>query len=461
MLNPEDFVDVNREWFMPKLDRRELGGFLERDNRHALGHFAVWLILLGCLGYLASRLFLASSWWALPAFLCYGIVYSGNNARWHECSHGTCFRSDGWNKFFYWLCGSMEFRDGIEFRWSHARHHSYTMMRTIDPEIPLPRPPKLLKYFADYFYLWSGFYALRNLIMNSLGIVPGMVRNYVPEEEFRAMFNSARLALLPHVLVIILAAALGSWLPILLFGLPRFYGCFVQWTFNGMQHAAMAENEYDHRVSTRSFVLNPVLSFLYINMEYHIEHHLYPLVPWHQLPKLNRAVRAELPVPYHGLLPALAECLQALIRLKKDTSFNIPRPLPDGELPHHDPVTTAAESLWNSGGITREIDGVTWMSAGSVQGIRNEGMVLLRAEDRHIIVYAKDDGFCASDGLCTHEQAPLINGKRDSEIIECPKHNARFHICTGEVLRKPARENLKVYSVREEDGSVFVRVAED
>ena len=33
----------------------------------------------------------------------------------------------------------------------------------------------------------------------------------------------------------------------------------------------------------------------------------------------------------------------------------------------------------------------------------------LRAGDRHIIVYAQDGGFCATDGLCTHEQGPLIN----------------------------------------------------
>ena len=262
MLNPADYVDIQKPWFMPYLGRKELNSFLERTNRHALGHFGLWLVLLGGLGYLAARLFLAGSWWALPAFLAYGIIYSSNNARWHECSHGTCFRSDWLNKFFYWLCGSMEFRDGIEFRWSHARHHSYTMMRTIDPEIPLPRPPKIWHYFVDYLYLRSGFYAVRNLILNALGIAPKSVRNYVPEEEFKAMFASARLALLPHILVAALSICLGSWLPVLLYGLPRFYGCFVQWAFNGLQHAGMAENEYDHRVSSRSFVLNPVLSFL-------------------------------------------------------------------------------------------------------------------------------------------------------------------------------------------------------
>lgn len=61
----------------------------------------------------------------------------------------------------------------------------------------------------------------------------------------------------------------------------------------------------------------------------------------------------------------------------------------------------------------------------------------LRAGDRHIIVYAQDGGFCATNGLCTHEQGPLINGKLDGNIIKYPKHNAGLHICAGEVLHAP------------------------
>jgi fatty acid desaturase len=218
MLDPADYVESGSKWFAPNLTRKELKTFLTRNNHRGFAHFGLWLALLGGLGYLAARLYLVGSWWAIPSFLIYGVVYSSNNARWHECSHGTCFRSDWANRFFYWLCGSMELRDGIEFRWSHARHHSYTMIRTIDPAIPLPRPPNLIKYAMDYFYLWSGFYALRNLILHAVGVVPGMVRNYVPEDEFKVMFWSARAALLPHVLVILLSILTASWLPVLLFG---------------------------------------------------------------------------------------------------------------------------------------------------------------------------------------------------------------------------------------------------
>lgn len=54
--------------------------------------------------------------------------------------------------------------------------------------------------------------------------------------------------------------------------------------------------------STRSFTTNWFSRFLYANMSYHIEHHCYPMVPFHALPKLNAALRDQLPPPDRGLL---------------------------------------------------------------------------------------------------------------------------------------------------------------
>jgi nitrite reductase/ring-hydroxylating ferredoxin subunit len=100
----------------------------------------------------------------------------------------------------------------------------------------------------------------------------------------------------------------------------------------------------------------------------------------------------------------------------------------------------------------------TWMKVGTAESILDDEMVLLRAGDRHIVVYAVDGKFFATDGLCTHEQAPLIDGYLDGDVIECPKHNARFHVCSGKVLRRPAQTDLKVYPVAVEDGIVSVEV---
>lgn len=74
-----------------------------------------------------------------------------------------------------------------------------------------------------------------------------------------------------------------------------FYGGFFQWTFIWLQHVGLAENVWDHRLNTRSIQLNFLFSFLFMNMESHIEHHLYPTVSFHALPKLSQRLKGQLP----------------------------------------------------------------------------------------------------------------------------------------------------------------------
>ena len=41
--------------------------------------------------------------------------------------------------------------------------------------------------------------------------------------------------------------------------------------------------------------MNPVSRFLYWNMNYHVEHHMFPMVPYHALPQLHEEIKADLP----------------------------------------------------------------------------------------------------------------------------------------------------------------------
>ncbi len=327
MTNPEDILDV-QEWYTPEVPRKVLKVLMKRTNRHAAFYFALWAVLLGASGYLAARLFLSDSLWAIPAFFFYGVVFTGANPRWHETSHGTPFKARWINEFFYFFCGAMEFRDMTDFRWSHTRHHSYTIMRGVDPEIAAPRPPRFIWLILDFFYLHMGFIAIKNLILHSLGIVSKDVRAYVPDDELKKMFWRARGVLALHAVPIFLSIYLGSWLPVLLFTFPRFYGAFFMWVFIACQHIGMAENIWDHRYSTRSLKVNFFFSFLFMNMESHVEHHMYPLVPFHALPKLREKLKDQLPPPYKGMWRAIREMIPVLINQRKDPSLSVKRPIP-------------------------------------------------------------------------------------------------------------------------------------
>ena len=317
-----------QEWYRCSIPRKELKAYLARDNYHGLIHMGLWFVVLAGLGVVA---FVAiGTYWVLPAFLLYGVVYSSANALWHECSHGTVFKTGWLNTAGYFLFGAMELRDTIEFRWSHTRHHSLTLHSGIDPEIPTKRPPNLGLFLLDFFYIYNGFVALKNILLHSIGIVSKKARDYVPPDEYRAMFWAARGVLLVQAIPIAAAIYFQSILPVLFFGLPRFYGAFLQFTFIAQQHAGLPENTWDHRINTRSFRLSVPMRFLFMNMEHHIEHHMFPMVPFHALAELSNRIKGEMPVPYFMLYGrGFWEMVRALLVQRKDPQYSIEKTIPE------------------------------------------------------------------------------------------------------------------------------------
>ena len=59
--------------------------------------------------------------------------------------------------------------------------------------------------------------------------------------------------------------------------------------------------------------------------------------------------------------------------------------------------------------------------------------------------------------ICTHEYALLSDGIVEDDCIECPLHQARFDLATGELRSGPACAHLRTYPVRvQDDGAVLV-----
>ena len=117
-----------------------------------------------------------------------------------------------------------------------------------------------------------------------------------------------------------------SFLPIFLFLLPKSFATLnILWGLT--QHMGLREDVKDHRLSTRSVRLDPVTSFIYWSMEYHIEHHMFPSVPSYNLPKLHEEIKDQLPKP-KGLFGAYREIIPAIVKKSKDPGYHIPVKLP-------------------------------------------------------------------------------------------------------------------------------------
>jgi 3-phenylpropionate/trans-cinnamate dioxygenase ferredoxin subunit len=76
--------------------------------------------------------------------------------------------------------------------------------------------------------------------------------------------------------------------------------------------------------------------------------------------------------------------------------------------------------------------------------------------DRRIALCNVDGQFFAIDDLCTHDGGPLDQGELDGDVIECPRHGARFDVRTGKVLALPAVKTLNTYPVEVEGSEIRV-----
>ena len=57
-----------------------------------------------------------------------------------------------------------------------------------------------------------------------------------------------------------------------------------------------------------------------------------------------------------------------------------------------------------------------------------------------------------------HAFASMCDGYQEGEEIECPLHEGRFNIKTGEALCPPVSEALRVFEVKLESDKVLVKI---
>jgi len=334
---------VNAEWYKCPVPRPLMKGLMQRDDAHAIRDTVLWYALI--VGTGAVFVYGWTAGWSAAAlfavYFVYATLYSSPaDSRWHESSHGTAFKTRWMNDVLYQCASFQVLRRPTRWRWSHARHHTDTLVTGRDPEIAVPVPVDVVSTLLNLFALLNGPKELLAVLRNAAGSIAADEKSFVPEMEWPRMVREARLWMLVYVALIGSALVLQSWLPVLLVGLlPGMLGA---WLFNYTgftQHAGLPENVLDHRLNCRTVYMNPVLRFLYWNMNYHVEHHMFPMVPYHQLPQLHATIKADCPPPYASSIAAYREILPAMWRQITDPNHYVQRPLPT-----HASAPTSAQS---------------------------------------------------------------------------------------------------------------------
>ncbi|HEY3767878.1 MAG TPA: fatty acid desaturase family protein [Candidatus Angelobacter sp.] len=326
---------ASAEWYSCPITRKQLKELMKRSDGQAIRDTTIWFIALG-LSAAGGYLFWGR-WFCVPFFGIYGVLYgSASDSRWHECGHGTAFKTRWLNDLVYHIACFMILHEPVIWRWSHSRHHTDTIIVGRDPEITSPRPPDVVGMVLNLFALKSGAKAFGKLLLHSIGELNAEEKTFVPEIEQHKVYMVARLYVTIFVAVVLWCIASRSILPAMFIGLPTFYGAWLKMILGLTQHAGLDEDVLDHRLNSRTVYLNPILRFMYWNMNYHVEHHMFPMVPYHALPKLHEAVKDDCPEPYNGLLAAYLEIVPALIKQVKDPQYFVKRKLPSRAIPTPD-----------------------------------------------------------------------------------------------------------------------------
>jgi MocE subfamily Rieske [2Fe-2S] domain protein len=437
------------DWYQCPVPREVMRKLLDRRDGPAIRDTLLWLALILSSAYLTCHLW--GHWWFIFPYVVYSVLYGAtSDSRWHESGHGTAFKTDWMNNALYEIASFMVMRESTVWKWSHTRHHSDTIIVGRDPEIAVPRPPDFKAIVMKLFNLGAYRTFFRRIVLHSLGRILPEEKTYIPESEFPKIYRKARIYLATYLSVIGLSVYTHSILPLMLIGLPNLFGAWLGVSYNMTQHAGMAENVLDHRLNCRTVYMNRVNRFLYWNMNYHVEHHMFPLVPYHALPMLHKAVKDDCPAPYPSLLAAWREIIPALLRQTKDPAFYVKRQLPE-------PTPRLKRSHCVS---TIHPDQEGWVPACAATELDRADVSRFDCGKKTYALCRDEQGkLFAIDGICTHGNVHLSEGLVKNGIIECPKHNGRYNLADGSPARAPVCRGVATYPVEEREGHVYVNIA--
>lgn len=197
----------------------------------------------------------------------------------HEGTHDLISRKRGVNDFFTWFTLALAGISAEAHRRFHLDHHHYAHTER-DPEYRFF--DRVVRGVPGWAYFFIPMFA--QIGVNAYGLQKEMssqVRRRIALELGGAVLLHAAIAL-----------SLG-WRRYLLFVItPMVTGLYVASVLRSVtEHHDVSEGS--EWTNARSIVTHPLIEFLWSNVNYHLEHHLYPSVPYHALPKLRKALAPE------------------------------------------------------------------------------------------------------------------------------------------------------------------------
>lgn len=281
-----------------------------RSDAIGLSYFLMHFALIGAGGWLTWVSFPGP--WFVPCLLIHALMLGFLFSPLHECAHGTAFRTRWLNEIALWVTAIVYIVPPNFFRYFHLGHHRFTQIVDKDPSMVLPEPATFRQYLWYCAGLWFWWRNLSWIVKHTVGRVDPNSVNYVPKQRLGMMVIEARIMAVLYSSILALAAVTG-YLPVLLLCwlLPRFLGEPIQRIIRVAEHVGCAESP-DLLKNTRTTLSNKLVHAIAWQMPYHAEHHLFPNLPFHQLPRLHPWVRPHIVLEPRGYVAGQRDIIATL-----------------------------------------------------------------------------------------------------------------------------------------------------
>ncbi|CAN5582021.1 fatty acid desaturase family protein [soil metagenome] len=314
------------DWYRIPVGSKQLSALNKKSDLKAFVQTLGFLGLLACTGTAAVLSVGRLPWYlVVPIFFFHGMCWPFLINGFHELIHDSVFKTKWLNGFFLRIFSFLGWYNHIVFWASHTEHHKFTLHPPDDLEEVLPSTHKLSRFLKFAFVNPLGIYgSLKTQIRYSRGRLVGVWENHLFEDQpvlKRKLSRWARIVLIGHGTIVAVSCYMHWWTIPLVTTFAPFYGGALHFLTNSTQHAGLQDNVPDFRLCCRTVYLNPFLRFIYWNMNYHTEHHMYAGVPCYNLPKLHELIKADMPECPNGLFRTWKLIIQIMQRQKYDRSY--------------------------------------------------------------------------------------------------------------------------------------------
>ena len=269
--------------------QQRLQALQQASNRPGLLFFAGHLLLTFLTGTLLWFALDSNSLWIIIlTTLLHGIVLVHWFAPCHECVHGSAFRTPWLNSLVGWLAGLIILIVPPYFKYEHVAHHAYTADQDRDPErIPQGETFWGYLYYASAIPYFRG--TLDVLLRLPFGRFTDQERRFIPRRRLAEVQRATWIMWAVYGLIALISIWVESTAALTLWLLPRVVGEPFMRLIRMTEHVG-CEQVPDMLHNTRTVITTWPLRVLAWNMCFHAEHHAFPRVPFHALPRLHASL---------------------------------------------------------------------------------------------------------------------------------------------------------------------------